>query len=234
MATELTGDYEDIVLDILRTNYYMATLLDVNLNSVSNKIDLVSNSTALVVTGNKLTNPNAITFTCPQGSIVYFLKLYKGGSTAYETTHYMILPIDGSAGDAFTFTTAGNFTFQANDLNIEVSHLLTPNIQKTSNFEEDVMFNFKPYLDRAVILDVSDTIISDVATISLTSNGSGILYNASNIVFNCDNGDTTYWLRVYQNGYEATRNMKLVLEPRDTFVGDGTFTIYAEGISIEI
>lgn len=234
MATELTGDYEDIVLDIIRTNYYMATLLNLDLESVSNKIDLVSNATSLVVSGNKLTNSNPIVFNCPQGSVVSFLKLYKGGSSAYESTHYVILPIDGSGGGAFTFTTAGKFTYQANQLNLEVSHLLTPNLQKTSQFEEDVLFNFKTNLDRAVILDVSNNIISDVATISLTSNGNGVLYNASNIVFNCDNGDTPYWLKVYQNGYEATRSMKLHLEPRNTFVGDGTFTIYAEGISIEI
>lgn len=236
MAIPLTNDYEDIVLDIVRSNYYMAVLLNSSMQVVSNKIDLVSNGTSLAISGNKLTNPNVITFSCAQGSIVYYLKLYKGGSTAYEATHYMTLPIDGSSGDAFTFTTAGTFKFNQNDINIEISDLSSPNVIKTSQFEEDIMFNFKTSMDRAVILNSSNVVVSDVATIALTSNGSGILYNASDVVFNCDDGVTVYYLKVYQSGYESTRSLKLILEEQNghpTFSGDGTFTIPAEGITIE-
>lgn len=64
-----------------------------------------------------LSNSSAMVFSCNSGRKVYKVHLYN----SIDDTISFTIDIDGAAGDAFTFTTAGTFTIPAGDLTIEVA-----------------------------------------------------------------------------------------------------------------
>ena len=232
MAFQLGDRFKEYLMEKVKATYIWAVLTDSEYNVVSN----VVNSFALLTTGTgSLTNPEPIQFECAQGAVVYYLKLY---SNVYPEIEYLTIPIDGAGGGAFTFAKAGTFTFRANDLNIDIGSIYNTNIGTGTNVDDTLLGYLDSYIDSAVLLNSSYGVVSNAVSIgNKLSVSNSTLTNTADLVFNCADGVTVSHLKLYNNDYPEDAYITVISETQNgdaTFSGDGTYTIPAYGLSIDI